>query len=55
MTNQSNYTEAVERFLAQFPQWYPAETMAIALRESTLNTGNDDLDTCYQVIVTFQS
>lgn len=51
-----NYTEEVERFVNRYRgSWYETapnmvQSIARALRISTLNTGNDDLRTCEMVV-----
>jgi hypothetical protein len=54
--SRKSYTETVEQFINSYKtSWYATSPgcirmIAEALEISTLNTGNDDYETCYKLV-----
>ena len=57
MQEFKNYTETVERFINSFRgTWYETSPSCVrmiadALRASRLNTANDDVETCTELVI----
>lgn len=59
VNTQKNYTASVEQFVRSLQGCYgncsgSGEMIVTALLVSELNTGNDDRETCRQIVVMFQ-